>query len=530
MKFISVRRLAAFFKLELSSIDDELIDKTRSSVNQYFSSNDLLNAFGQDFKLQELLFILDQLKEEKVRVFHGWIEQDSVLSAYLFSNGEKLLLQEEVILPKDHQLFSAYQVFVSSYLAPVLLQKTTTSINSADLEGLGNHLKLSPLLPKEKCIEIQQPVSSYLRQLLAQLKVSQDVDLQNQFQLIFSFEFVQVLNELDENFYSDAIAFIDTAKLVVQRNELSPLVLDKIKSAISSVKLNNKHHEQVLAFCNSAAFIVQRNKPKSTLNNFVRSPLFFVALIAIVINFIFFYPLESATKANQHIKETSGIDGLSAEELNEVDTLLGFKQDSTLLESEKLPNAIRPKYILTAQWENIENTLAREIYSSMIADFEIQRDHGTFYNCADTKKERYGKPLYPNVKAFSNFSLKNHKISNKSSQDVYVLLFNPEKNGKVHGELIASGRSTKVYLKKGNQLIFYSGKQMNSFNAMRRENNGYGNVEEAKKIEKVFDYHFCGQDVYNFQQLNRIYEVEEVGDVVFDEVGNGFGVSGVDVK
>lgn len=524
MKFVSVRRLAAFFKLEISRIDDELIDGLRKSIDQHFAANDMLQVFEQDFTLHELIFILDQLKDEKVRVFHGWIERDSALAEYLFSSGKINAPTEQIILSNEHQLFGGYQVFLSSYLTPIFTAKIEQSIAENDLDALGRHLKFSPLLPEKKRIEIQQPASSYLRKLLAQLKVSQVESLPAQLGLIYSYSFVEVLNALDENFYSDAIAYVDTAKLVVQNNELSPLILSEIKFSISRVRLNKKHSEQVLAFCKSDVFTARQKTPQSRLNAMVRSPLFFVAVIAIAINIFFFYPSEKSSKANSPKKGTTGIDGLSADELSAVDTMLGFKQDSIPLKIEKLPNAIPPKYVLTANWEDIKNTTARAIYSSMIADFDIQKEQGWFYSCRETKKELYGQSLYPNVEPFSSFTSTHQKISNTTQDDVYVLLFAPEKDGKAYGELIAAGRSAKVHLKKGDQLIFYSGKQMNAFNAMRRENNGYGNVENAKKIDTNFTFHFCGQNVYHFQQLNKMYVVDKVGDVVFEEVGKGFGV------
>lgn len=524
MNFISVRSLATYFKIDFIRIDDELIEKIRNFVNQHFLESELIHVYERDFTLSELIFILDQLKEEKNRVFHDWIEQDFALSEYLSSNGETLLPNGEIILPKEHQLYGAYQAFLSTYLAPVLSRKINKCIQEDDLNTLGNHLQFSPLLPKQKRIELQQAVSSYLRQLLAQLKVSQEVNLQLQLKLIYSYSFVQVLNALDENFYSDAIAYIDTAKLIVQKNELNSLILDKIKSSISSLTLNKSHQKQVLDFCNSDAFTKPRNKPRSTLNNIVRSPLFFVVLIAVIINFIFFYPMDNSAKNKLAKKQTTGIDGLNPDELHEVDTMLGFKQDSIPQKDENLPHYSSPKYVLTANWDSIENTIVKELYANMIADYNIQNEQGVFYQCRETKKELYGKSLYLNVNNFSGFSTANQTISNKSNGDLYVLLFDPKKDGKVYGQLIAAGRSFNVHLKKGDQLIFYSGRQMNAFNPMRNESNGYGNIEDAKKVSKRFVYHFCGQNVYNYQQLNKIYEVEKVGDVVFEGVGNGFEV------
>src|SRR5690554_302138 len=530
MNFISVRRLAAYFKLDSSRVDNELLKSLRNAINQYFQNNTILNIFDYTFTFQELTFVLDQLNDEKVKLFHGWIEQDSILVEYLMSSGENILLNEEIVLPKEHQLFEAYQVFLTLYLEPIISKNIILSIQEKDLESLGNHLIFSPLLVTEKRIELQQPVSLYLRQLLGQLKVSQGVGLQEQLKLVYSYSFIQVLNKLDNNFHSDAISYIDTAKLVVLNSELSPLVLDKIKSAVLSVRLNKHHREQVLVFCSSKSFTAKSKAPRSTLNNMVRSPLFFVAVIAIFINFFFLYPTEKSNKNKASLKEVSGIDGLSDEEMHEVDTMLGFKQDSIPVQNETLPAATSPKYILTNDWKNIENTIAREIYSSMIADYEIQKNLGISNKCTETKKELYGQPLYSNILAFSHFSSTNSTILNKSGSDLYVLTFEPQKKGKIYGTLIAANRSSKVYLKKGDMLIFYSGQQMNAFNPMRTENNGYGGVENTRKVSTDFNFHFCGQNAYHFQQLNKVFVVEEVYDVVFEETENGFGVRGLTEK
>src|SRR5690554_6496679 len=176
MKFISVRRLAAALKLEFFRIDDEFIERLRKTIDQYFQESEFFTAFGQFFNQNELFFVLNQLKDEANRVFHDWIEEDHVLAEYLFSRGEVITPNEEIVLSKEEELFSSYQDFLSDYLAPILEKKTALAIKSGDLEELRNHLKFSPLLPEEKRIEIQQAVSKYLGQLLAQLKVSQGVD------------------------------------------------------------------------------------------------------------------------------------------------------------------------------------------------------------------------------------------------------------------------------------------------------------------------------------------------------------------
>jgi hypothetical protein len=287
MKFISVRRLAAVLKLEVSRTNDELIHKLKQSVEQYFLKNQILNAFGQDFTQQELIFILNQLKEENIPVFHEWIEEDRLLVEYLFSSGEIILENEDVILSKENDLFESYQNFLETYLAPILSKKLSEFIKEGNLAELGNHLRFSPLLAKKKRIEIQQAVVSYLRQSIAQLKVSHDQELQKQLKLVFSPEFVQLLNELDESFYADSIKYFDTARLVVQRNDLSLLVLDRIKSTILSLNLNKEDHQKVVDFSSSNAFRARVKKPNSRINEMVKSPFFIVAVIVVLVNFIF---------------------------------------------------------------------------------------------------------------------------------------------------------------------------------------------------------------------------------------------------
>src|SRR5690554_6658944 len=88
MKFINAIRLAAFFDLDFSDVDDELVDQLSKLINSHFAHEEHLNILDARFVLQELALILDQLKEDKIKVFHGWIEQDVLLAEYLISNGK----------------------------------------------------------------------------------------------------------------------------------------------------------------------------------------------------------------------------------------------------------------------------------------------------------------------------------------------------------------------------------------------------------------------------------------------------------
>lgn len=338
MKFISVRRLAAFFQLEFSRVDDELIERLRISIDQHFQKSEVLTAFGQDFTQKELDFILNQVKETEIRVFHDRIENDHKLVEYLFSNGEVILPDEEIDLAKDHRSFKKYQEFLSTFLVPILIRKIDFYINDVDLIEIAKHLKFSSLLPIEKCIEIQKPVNSFLNQLLAQTKVSQDKELKEQLKLVYSSEFVEILNELDIYYYQDVLNYFSTAKLIVQRNDLSPMLLDRIKSSVAGLDLKEEDQSKVVTFINAKTFTSRSKTPRSKLDEIIKSPFFFIAVLVVLINFVFLYPNKSESPKNDSSTETTGLDGLSEKELKKVDSMLGYKSDS-IVEKEILPPA-----------------------------------------------------------------------------------------------------------------------------------------------------------------------------------------------
>ncbi|HLV42500.1 MAG TPA: hypothetical protein VKY37_09485 [Brumimicrobium sp.] len=328
MKFISVKQLATSFNLEYHQINDELIKDLRIEVDKHFVVNDVLKVFEQDFTFNELTFILDQLKDEKNRMFHDWVKEDISLSKYLCSNGEEIALNHQLILSKNHPLFKDYQFFLTTYLSPVLSHQIKIYIDNRDLTALGAHLKFSELLPNDKRIEIQQNVSLFLRKLLAQLKMSQHKAFKMQLQTIYSYSFVDVLNALDKKFYTDAISYVETARGVVLNNELAPLVLDSIKTSLLSLELNRADREKVLDFCKSDVFTVRKKPSQSNIKNIVRSPLFFVAVISVVINFVVFYPLD---KQKQSDVPNSGSKNKDVNNPKPLDTLKINDQDSILL-------------------------------------------------------------------------------------------------------------------------------------------------------------------------------------------------------
>ena len=545
MKFVSFKRLAKEVSISVQKIDDVTLQQVSEKTTEYFSKNSELLIGNRSFRATEVFFLLHQLKDDKVKVFHDWMEQDATVCDYLHSNGAITPTTQAVKTPKEHVLFFAYQSFCTEFLAPLMTKKMEEALTNKDLRSIPEHLHFSELITKDKRVQIQLPVVMRLRQKIQMLSVSQPKVMETRIPIVFSSLFVRILNKLDENYYSDLVAFVDTGKQLVSGATLSASSLNRIKKTMLQLDLNEKHHQQVRAFCQSDVFSKPVKSSRNQLKSWVRSPLFFVALIAIFINFYFFYGNNAKETIVENDNETYGIDSLNQEELDKTDEMFGYKDDSTEATLERLPAAIAPQYILTAKWDRIKNKKARLLIQNMVTDYQLQKNAG-FSDCPTTPKKLYGEPLYQGVDSISSRKGSKYLFTNESHNDVYVLVIEPTLDGKVFGTLVApcppavpagrqagaAQRSTNLQLEKGDQVVFYTGLKMNTFQPMQTKNGGYGNIDDAKKISKGFDHHFCSISVIDFQQFNIIYTVGDVnGEIVFKEMGNGgFEVSGDGVE
>lgn len=526
MTFVGIEYIAKSVEVPISSITDAFIQRVRDEVLVRMKSEKELIISGQSFSFENILYIIDELNVEKNRIFHDWINQDKTLSTFLFSNGKTVLTDNNCISYEGHQLFKGYKNFLSTYLTPVLTQEISTALASENFNRLPLLLPFGRLIPNDNRIEIQRPISQLCRECLQTFQ-EEKTKTAEKLNCIFNPLFAQTLNELDNHFYSNKILFIDTAQAALAAPSFPKGYQDKIQQTLLLLELNTNHKEQVQAFCQSSFFNPEENKIKNSTRRFFRSPVFYLLIAVLLIGV--FYILSNAISASQNSNgEISGGDAFSEDELVELDSVLKFQaKDSVPVHVEDIhPTLAPPAYILSASGDSITNDLAKELYESMLEDYQIQFQQGG-NNCSKTGKDLYGLSLYNGLSPINSSSSANHTISNQSADDLFLLHYTPTKNGKVYGKLIAPGRSTKIQLEKGDEIIFYTGSQMNPFNPMKAANNGYGTVADAKRISKIFDYHFCKQNNYNLQLLNKIFTVKEIK---AETILSGDSYSGFDVK
>jgi hypothetical protein len=197
--------------------------------------------------------------------------------------------------------------------------------------------------------------------------------------------------------------------------------------------------------------------------------------------------------------------------VKQTDSLLAYNEDSVLFETEdmKVPAAL-PDFILSDNSSEIKNTIVVKLYESMLNDYEIQQNMGGT-NCNPLKNESLTDFKFDNISDIQT-EFSNHEFINESKEDCYILIFDNKKDGDVFGKFLSAGSKIELKIVKNWRVIFYTGKEFTKFNPLKASNNGYGSLENAKKIDKSFTTHFCEMNYSNFRVLSKIYHVASIGE------------------
>jgi hypothetical protein len=236
-------------------------------------------------------------------------------------------------------------------------------------------LDLTKVLPIKNRVEAQQKIVSYIDGviLITQSEDQKDIDV------LLSPEITSLINELDETFYALKVSFIDSVKnLIYHYKELSGRICKRLRQ----LDLHAAHRKEV------NRFIYQQNNSKRqkgslSLSFLLRTPLFYAGVLVLTILIYLLIPKE-IVKPKKHSgtpQARTGLDSLSLGEIQGTDTLLGYKEDSSLtdVESQIIPNRIE-NYQVVESDDTLRNELAQALSKSMAADFQIQKTQGDTKN------------------------------------------------------------------------------------------------------------------------------------------------------
>jgi len=532
VKFVYYRSLANCLDFSIEKIDDQSINQLKEKTENYFKSNEKLKCENQSLSMTEVFALIDGLKNTSYVVFHDWIKSDSKLYQILQGNTESLNTQDGVRNNKykGHALEKQFYSFLTPFLFPLLEKKVTESLDRGDFERLLYYLQHSNFIEESKKIQLQQEVDRQLRKVFSDLvsdpreepmkgEVSSSKEATEKWnkksrevELLGSLDLVDALNVLDKQFYALRVNYIDTVKVLMTNPNIEPGLFKILARAISNVELNSSHKSQVESFLQKGKAKVYKRQRTTVFNKaLLRNPLTYLSLAVIIILVLLLVPFDF-TKPNPHDNEKiSGLDSLSQEEVKKTDSLLAFKEDSALFQPDDMNvPVVLPDFILSDNTSEIKNSVALKLYESMLNDYEIQQN-----NFSTTCDPLEGQDLisfnYHGVEEIDT-QFSNHKFVNKSQEDCYILYFENVENGRIYGGFVSSGSSIELKIVKNWRVIFYTGKEFTKFNPLKSSNNGYGNLEDAKKIDKSFNTHFCKMDYSNYRILSKVYNVKPTGE------------------
>lgn len=531
MKFAYYRSLANCFDVSIEKLDNDSLSHLRDKAEDYFKSNDSLRCEKQTLSMTEVFALIDSLKNAPAIVFHDWIKSDKALSIILQSNEENLNFQETINNQKykGHALEKQFYSFLTPFLYSFLEKEISESFAGKDFEKLRFYLQYSDFIEESKKIALQQEVDRQLRSMfsdlisdfrkddLGELNTSPKKEAEawkrnsKEIKLLASLDLVDILNLLDKQFYALRVSYIDTVKDILVQPNIEPTTFKMLSRAIRSVKLNNSHKSQVDSFLNHGKVKFYQKQRTTVFNKaLLRNPLIYLGFIVVIILILLVFPFDFKNTEPPKNEKISGLDSLSQDEVKKTDSLLAFKEDSVLFQTEDMPVPVAlPDFILSDNTNDIKNASVVKLYESMLADYEIQQNNGGT-NCDPLEGSSLKGFNYNNVDDIQ-LQFANHKFINESSDDCYLLFFENKEDGNIFGELVPAGGSKELKIVKNWRVIFYTGKEFTTFNPLKISNNGYGNLEDAKKIDKSFTTHFCEMNYSNFRILSKIYHVETIG-------------------
>lgn len=513
MKFISIRAVAKAIDFRLESIDLITVRVLTDALNKLDPSQKL-NTDGVEYSIDEVKMSFAQIQEENQLVFQDWIMNDAAFYA-LLKKEQVTLKQPDKKRFQGHFLEQDFYAYLSPFLFPVLQRKLRVSLDQGDYQTAAFCHELSNYLTKESRIIIHQSVSQGLKEVLTEkstelLLYKNGEELIGGLKTIRNPAFVDCFNMLDKSFYSTRIEFVKFLKSVINDPKCDVLVIRSFRSNLLRLDLNPEQKEELDGFLDASFTKVKKTIGKSTNRwAFVKNSYFWgvLALIALVTGTIVVF--NSPTVKVDPPRQNSGLDSLNAEQIVNVDTLIGLDlaDPEVILVDED--DVFQPDLTFNFPSQELINESVKSLHSSMIKDYNQQQDLLLDYNCNPFPMGEYKSFVYEEMETTDALSGPYHQFKNNADYEVFVVVFENKTNGKSYGKLIPRGGHVNIGLKAAHTVFFYIGKDMTRFNPARFENKGYGSITEAEKVAKKFNAHFCEMDYNALMALSKIYTVKQ---------------------
>lgn len=528
MKFFDLRELSNQLDGDSNLPSAQLLGFVDQKIRD--ASMDWNTIHYSRFDLETFIFTIQQ---ENGIIFYDWVLTDSGLKSLLIDG--VISTHTPVNKHSGHLLEKEFHAFLTPFLSVALKESLRESAHSADFQLFTTLLQYALLLQESEQLMIQNDVkrtvqSFFEDRFLLPDQLSEEGIL-HQLSFLKDESFVACMNLFDKSLYSFKISFLKRLELFSEHPNATSFVLQVFRKNLMRLNLNPGHKEELEGFLSESTKVKANRFSQRKRSQLMRFglPLLLIGLFcALIVGLINWGNGTSVPKVV--VRNQSGLDSLTADELRAVDTLLGMnlsKEDLQLERDEADDMLLIPSFVFPSVV--IKNTIAKALHSSMVKDYGIQEN--SYFNdpCQPVPLPEYSQVNYEHVLMVDQLSGPFHKIKNESEYQVYVLVFDNDVGGKLFGKLVPAGGAMSVGLKTGQFLFFYIGKEMSRFNPAKEFNNGYGSIQTAKEVDPSFVFHYCMMDYHSLTQLGKIYQVDATNlaqtTVLSGGYSNGFSVN-----
>ena len=512
MRFIDLRRVAKALGIQMASND---LDGLTILVERLKEMNPEgpVTLQGVNYTVREIIEACARIQHNNELIFQDWISTDPVFYPLLTEHKLTSGTPSEKRF-KGHFLEEAFYGYFSAYLFPILQKKIPVQMESQRFDEVAFSMEMTRYLITSDRLIIHRQFSALVAHFLQKKTeeiagIVQNDELLRSLQFIRKKGFIDAINELDKSFYSTRIEFVKWVNDAIQHPQCDVLVLRSIRSSLLELALNPAQHEELNGFLDQAFLSRKSAIGKITIRKDVLKSRFLwggIALLGLVI-FLFVY-LSGPEIKNGTPRLNSGLDSLNADQINNVDTLLGLNLTDPDVVLEEDVDDVQPDLRFSFPSQVCNNDAVKQLHGSMVTDYNQQRDLMLDTECNPIPLGEFKSFIYEGMSSTDQISGPYHQFKNFSSYDVFVVMYENEADGAYFGKLIPSGGKVNIGLKTDHSVFFYIGKELTKFNPAKSENKGYGSIDEAKKVAKYFNAHFCEVEYTTLMTLNKIFTVK----------------------
>jgi hypothetical protein len=403
-----------------------------------------------NFSTEEIQWFIELYQSPDSRVMMDWIEADHSLRKTLFE-GKVLSQWKDVNRLSKHQLFGNFRMLVDQFLYPIV-QRSTTHLTCSSAASLMSYSYLLSDQNKERLQDVLgEWYLNYVQNAMNRCNVmKKDQFIYQQLTELFSEEFVQGLNLLDERHYGVKMQVLEKLTTLMYHRKSSVRLVIYIVNQLCRLELKQEHIEQ-LRETEKKVRSGQISVEKSRMPWLRLSATVFIILLAIGAA-IGVYFIEAKTQEVAVQEETSFME-FSQEERNRLDSLIGNAQTlSEAIERDKQLDQDIPfagqSLIKKREWTN---TTIKSLYHQW-----SHNDSAVVTNFF-SKSVPHTKP-YVTTRSFAA-STGSHRgeFHNNTLKSVLVLVFTDTKKSPVFTKYVHAKSTTSWHFTEGDYLIVVPG-------------------------------------------------------------------------